>query len=122
MNRRNFLATATTASVALAFVGCNESKHKAIDYSKHPHTKDKKHKNININKNKKTTIKKLPEKNIQERTYELLEEFEKEYFSYHLNRCGGNLSKMARECGMYRANLYQKLEKYGLREVKELKG
>ncbi len=57
MNRRNFLATATTASVALAFAGCNESKHKAIDYSKHPHAKYKKHKNINKNKNKKTTIK-----------------------------------------------------------------
>jgi TRAP-type mannitol/chloroaromatic compound transport system substrate-binding protein len=57
MNRRDFLATASTVSAALAFSGCNESKHQAIDYSKHPHAKDTKHKRVNLNKNKKTVIK-----------------------------------------------------------------
>jgi len=56
MNRRNFLATATTASAAFALSACNESKHVAIDYSKHPKQATQA-KNININKNKKTTIK-----------------------------------------------------------------
>ncbi len=56
MNRRNFLATASTASAAFALNGCNEGKHVAIDYSKHPkQTAASKH--ININKNKKTTLK-----------------------------------------------------------------
>jgi len=57
MNRRDFLATASTVSAALAFSGCNESKHQAIDYSKHPHAKDIKYKRVNLNKNKKTVIK-----------------------------------------------------------------
>ena len=56
MNRRTFLTTATTASAALALNGCNESKHVAIDYSKHPKkSSDTKH--VNINRNKKTVIK-----------------------------------------------------------------
>ena len=56
MNRRDFLGSAAVASATLAFNGCNEGKHVAIDYSKHPqkHT-NKKH--INFNKNKKTVIK-----------------------------------------------------------------
>jgi TRAP-type mannitol/chloroaromatic compound transport system substrate-binding protein len=57
MNRRDFLATASTVSAALALGGCNESKHQAIDYSKHPHAKDTKQKRVNLNKNKKTVIK-----------------------------------------------------------------
>ena len=57
MNRRTFLTTATTASAALAFTGCNESHHQAIDYSKHPKAHDANAKHININRNKKTIIK-----------------------------------------------------------------
>ncbi len=57
MNRRDFLATATTASAALALGGCNESNRQAIDYSKHPKPKDDERKRVNINKNKKTVIK-----------------------------------------------------------------
>jgi len=57
MNRRDFLATATTASAVLALGGCNEANHKAIDYSKHPHAKGDKQKRVNINRNKKTVIK-----------------------------------------------------------------
>ena len=56
MNRRDFLATATAASAVFALTGCNESNHKAIDYSKHPKKKDAQRKRININKNKKTVI------------------------------------------------------------------
>jgi TRAP-type mannitol/chloroaromatic compound transport system substrate-binding protein len=56
MNRRDFLATATTASAALALAGCNENNRQAIDYSKHP-KKSEDVKRVNINKNKKTTIK-----------------------------------------------------------------
>ncbi len=57
MNRRDFLATATTASAALALSGCNQSNHKAIDYSKHPHANGADKKRVNFNKNKKTVIK-----------------------------------------------------------------
>ncbi len=57
MNRRDFLATATTASAALALGGCNENNRQAIDYSKHPKPKDEERKRVNINKNKKTVIK-----------------------------------------------------------------
>jgi len=56
MNRRDFLTTVTSASSVLAFSGCNDANHVAIDYSKHPHEKDKV-KHVNINYNKKTTIK-----------------------------------------------------------------
>jgi TRAP-type mannitol/chloroaromatic compound transport system substrate-binding protein len=56
MDRRTFLATATTASASLALSGCNENNRQAIDYSKHPHTHDTK-KRIYHNKNKKTLIK-----------------------------------------------------------------
>ena len=57
MDRRTFLSTATTASVALAFSGCNENNRQAIDYSKHPQTHDKEKKHVNINRNKKTVLK-----------------------------------------------------------------
>jgi len=57
MNRRDFLSKATTASVALAVSGCNDSGHVAIDYSKHPDIKQDEHKRVNINHNKKTVIK-----------------------------------------------------------------
>ncbi len=57
MNRRDFLATATTASAALALAGCNENNREAIDYSKHPHAKSDEKKHINITRNKKTVIK-----------------------------------------------------------------
>lgn len=57
MNRRDFLTTATTASVALSLGACNDSNRKAIDYSKHPDHKKDDTKRVNINKNKKTTIK-----------------------------------------------------------------
>jgi len=56
MNRRDFLTTATITSAAAAFSGCNEGKHVAIDYSKHPKHHDAV-KHININRNKKTVIK-----------------------------------------------------------------
>jgi TRAP-type mannitol/chloroaromatic compound transport system substrate-binding protein len=56
MNRRDFLTTATTASAALAFAGCNENNRQAIDYSKHP-KETTAHKRVNINRNKKTVIK-----------------------------------------------------------------
>jgi TRAP-type mannitol/chloroaromatic compound transport system substrate-binding protein len=56
MNRRKFLVTASTASAAIAFNGCNESNHQAIDYSKHP-KKHENQKHVNINHNKKTVIK-----------------------------------------------------------------
>ena len=57
MNRRDFLATTTTASLALALSGCNESNRQAIDYSKHPKEKDTESKRVHVNKNKKTVIK-----------------------------------------------------------------
>ncbi len=57
MNRRNFLATATTASAALALSGCNENNRQAIDYSKHPKAQNDDVKRVNVNKNKKTVIK-----------------------------------------------------------------
>ena len=56
MNRRDFLSTATLSSAALALGGCNEGKHVAIDYSKHPQKSDAV-KHVNINRNKKTVIK-----------------------------------------------------------------
>jgi TRAP-type mannitol/chloroaromatic compound transport system substrate-binding protein len=56
MNRRDFLSTATVASAVIALNGCNESKHVAIDYSKHPSKHDNK-KHVNFNRNKKTIIK-----------------------------------------------------------------
>ena len=56
MNRRNFLITASSASAAFTLAACNEGKHKAIDYSKHPKDTST-HKHININRNKKTVIK-----------------------------------------------------------------
>ena len=56
MNRRDFLSTATVASAAIALNGCNEGKHVAIDYTKHPKKNDEK-KHINFNRNKKTVIK-----------------------------------------------------------------
>ena len=56
MNRRDFLSTATLSSAALALGGCNEGKHVAIDYSKHPQKADAV-KHVNINRNKKTVIK-----------------------------------------------------------------
>jgi len=56
MNRRKFLATASTASAAIALSGCNESNRQAIDYSKHP-KKHENQKHVNINHNKKTVIK-----------------------------------------------------------------
>lgn len=57
MNRRDFLTTASVASASIALSGCNESHRQAIDYSKHPSSKENKHKNVYVNKNKKTTIK-----------------------------------------------------------------
>ncbi len=57
MNRRDFLATTTTASLAIALSGCNEENRQAIDYSKHPEKKDDAIKAVHINKNKKTVIK-----------------------------------------------------------------
>ena len=56
MNRRDFLSRATLSSAALALGGCNEGKHVAIDYSKHPQKSDAV-KHVNINRNKKTVIK-----------------------------------------------------------------
>jgi len=56
VNRRKFLTTASTASAAFVLSACNEGKHVAIDYSKHPkHSADAKR--VNINRNKKVTIK-----------------------------------------------------------------
>jgi len=57
MNRRDFITTASLASVAIATTGCNDNNRQAIDYSKHPDKKDHTAKNVNINRNKKTTIK-----------------------------------------------------------------
>lgn len=57
MNRRDFLTTATTASVAFSLSACNDSNRQAIDYSKHPNHKKDDKKRVNINKNRKTTIK-----------------------------------------------------------------
>ena len=57
MNRRDFLATATVTSASLALTGCNESQRQAIDYSKHPQSKDIQTKKVYFNKNKKTLIK-----------------------------------------------------------------
>jgi len=56
MNRRDFITTATTASMALAISGCNDSNRQAIDYSKHHKTKDIDKKRVYFNRNKKTTI------------------------------------------------------------------
>lgn len=57
MNRRDFLTTATTASVAMAVSGCNDNNRKAINYSKEQIKKDNINKNVNINRARKTTIK-----------------------------------------------------------------
>ena len=57
MNRRDFLTTASTASAAIAFTGCNDSNRQAIDYSKHPKPKDSDEKRVNINRNKKVVVK-----------------------------------------------------------------
>jgi len=57
MNRRDFITTATTASATFALSGCNDSNHKAIDYSKHHQKKYDTTKRVNINRNKKTIIK-----------------------------------------------------------------
>ena len=57
MNRRTFLTTATSATAAIALSGCNENNRQAIDYSKHPQSKDETKKRVNINRNKKTIIK-----------------------------------------------------------------
>ena len=57
MNRRDFLTTATTASVAIAVTGCNENNRQAIDYSKHPSSNSDEIKRVHINRNKKTIIK-----------------------------------------------------------------
>ena len=57
MNRRDFLTTATTASMTIVVAGCNENNHQAIDYSKHPSSHNNENKRVNINRNKKTVIK-----------------------------------------------------------------
>jgi TRAP-type mannitol/chloroaromatic compound transport system substrate-binding protein len=57
MNRRDFLTTATTATTLMAFSGCNEGNHQAIDYSKHPQQTQSDIKTVHINKNRKTVIK-----------------------------------------------------------------
>jgi len=57
MNRRNFLTTATAASIAAALSGCNESNRQAIDDSKRHELKSADPKRVNINKNRKTVLK-----------------------------------------------------------------
>jgi len=57
MNRRDFLATASISSAALALSSCNEGNRQAIDYSKHPKAKSENQKTVHINKNKTTIIK-----------------------------------------------------------------
>lgn len=57
MNRRNFLTTATAASIAAALSGCNESNRQAIDDSKRHELKSTDPKRVNINKNRKTVLK-----------------------------------------------------------------
>jgi TRAP-type mannitol/chloroaromatic compound transport system substrate-binding protein len=56
MNRRDFLTTATTASVALTLGACNDTNRQAIDYSKHPELSSEDKKRVNVNKNKKTVV------------------------------------------------------------------
>ncbi len=42
------------------------------------------------------------------------EDFERAYLEYHLNKYGGNVSRMAQEVGMERTHLYRKLRGVGI--------
>ena len=46
------------------------------------------------------------------------EDFERVYLEYHLDKYGGNVSKMAQEVGMERTHLYRKLRGVGI-EIKD---
>ncbi len=46
------------------------------------------------------------------------EDFERVYLEYHLDKYGGNVSKMAQEVGMERTHLYRKLRAVGI-EIKD---
>jgi len=46
------------------------------------------------------------------------EDFERAYLEYHLDKYGGNVSKMAQEVGMERTHLYRKLRGVGI-EIKD---
>ena len=49
----------------------------------------------------------------------LILEFEKRYICAKLDACGGNISKAARELGMHRQSLQQKLKALGIKEPVE---
>ncbi|AEJ60576.1 two component, sigma54 specific, transcriptional regulator, Fis family [Spirochaeta thermophila DSM 6578] len=42
-------------------------------------------------------------------------EFERAYIAYHLSRCGGNVSRTARELGMAPSNLMRRMRELGMR-------
>lgn len=52
---------------------------------------------------------------------QVVDAFEKAFLSQRLHETGGNISKAARLCGMYKANFIQKMKKHGLRRRDFLK-
>ena len=55
---------------------------------------------------------KIKDKSYKESKEVILEQFEKEYFIYHLKIAEGNISNASKNCEMTRHNFYQKIEKY----------
>jgi len=45
---------------------------------------------------------------------EAREQFERDYFNYHLLRTNGNMTVLAQRCGMERTHLYRKLKGLGI--------
>ena len=45
---------------------------------------------------------------------EAREQFERDYFNYHLLRTNGNMTELAQRCGMERTHLYRKLKGLGI--------
>jgi DNA-binding NtrC family response regulator len=43
-------------------------------------------------------------------------QFEREYFTYHLQADNGNLGQVARKAGIERTHLYRKLRALGIRD------
>ena len=45
---------------------------------------------------------------------EAREQFERDYFNYHLLRTNGNMTALAKQCSMERTHLYRKLKGLGI--------
>jgi transcriptional regulator of acetoin/glycerol metabolism len=61
----------------------------------------------------------VPFKEAKER---LVESFTREYLAALLEKCGGNISRMAREAGIARNYVHRLVAKYGLKAAEERKG